>query len=184
LPVLADIKYTIWLIIGIIFFFNQEPLAGQIYTWTDKNGTLHLTDTLLPKSAEKVDVMRYTPRSGKDLGAVQQIQNYEKYNRLLKEAEDLVDRTTKQAAEARNKANIAEESAQEEQAKTIEQEAKVTRRRKQKLELIRQKAREVKAIEKSAEAQQQALNAEKLKQQAEEQLKTLRQVIDQQRKSN
>jgi len=128
--------------------------------------------------------MRYTPRSDKNQGAVQQIQNYEKYDRLLKEAETLADRAAKQAAAAREKANMAEKFAQEEQAKTAELEAKVTMRKKHRLELSRQKAREAQAIEKSLEARQQALDADKLYQQAEEQVKIIRQAIYQLRKIN
>ena len=178
----VNVKLTVWVCIAITFFLNSASSAGQIYTWTDKNGTLHLTDTPPPESAQSVDVMHYSPRLDKEQEGVQQIRNYEKYDRILKEAEALADRTGKQAAAAGEKANLAEKAAQEERTKTSELEAQVTKRKKHQLELSRQKDLEARAVEKAAAAQQQALEAEKLYQQAEEQLKTLRQAIDRQRR--
>lgn len=54
-----------YLILGIslslIFSANAALSADQIYTWTDENGNLHITQTPPPKHAKLDNVMTYKP---------------------------------------------------------------------------------------------------------------------------
>jgi len=54
-----------YLILGIslslIFSANAALSADQIYTWTDENGNLHITQTPPPKHAKLDNVVTYKP---------------------------------------------------------------------------------------------------------------------------
>ena len=54
-----------YLILGIslslIFLANAPLSADQIYTWTDENGNLHITQTPPPEHAKLNNVMTYKP---------------------------------------------------------------------------------------------------------------------------
>ena len=49
--------------VGLIFQSASGLLAGSIYTWTDKNGAVHITETPPPPGAAVEDVMSTPPES-------------------------------------------------------------------------------------------------------------------------
>lgn len=53
--------------IGIIlsFFMTAELAADTVYTWTDENGKLHITQDPPPKRAKLKDTMDYEPQPAK-----------------------------------------------------------------------------------------------------------------------
>ena len=60
-----------YLILGIslclIFLANAPLSADQIYTWTDENGNLHITQTPPPEHAKLNNVMTYKPLPGRQV---------------------------------------------------------------------------------------------------------------------
>ena len=57
-------KYLSWgLFLGLLFFVNPNLSADKLYTWTDENGTLHITEDPPPKKAKTKDVMSYRPQT-------------------------------------------------------------------------------------------------------------------------
>ena len=53
----------------IVFFFaTTGPLsADKVYTWTDKDGNLHITDQPPPEGANVRNVIKYKPQSEKEV---------------------------------------------------------------------------------------------------------------------
>jgi hypothetical protein len=53
----------------IVFFFaTTGPLsADKVYTWTDKDGNVPITDQPPPQSANVRDVIKYKPKSEKEV---------------------------------------------------------------------------------------------------------------------
>jgi hypothetical protein len=47
--------------ISLIFLANAALSADKLYTWTDENGNLHITQNPPPKNAKLDDVMTYKP---------------------------------------------------------------------------------------------------------------------------
>lgn len=55
-------------IIVIFFFATTGPLsADKVYTWTDKDGNLHITDQPPPESAKVRSVTTYKPQPEKEV---------------------------------------------------------------------------------------------------------------------
>ena len=47
----------------LLFFANTEIFADQVYTWTDKDGNMHITAEPPPRNAKIKDVIEYEPRA-------------------------------------------------------------------------------------------------------------------------
>jgi Domain of unknown function (DUF4124) len=47
----------------LLFFANTNLSADKLYTWTDGNGILHITENPPPKNAKTKDVMTYQPQT-------------------------------------------------------------------------------------------------------------------------
>ena len=59
-------KYFITGIVVILsFFMTAELTADKVYTWTDENGNLHITQDPPPKKARLKETMDYQPRPAK-----------------------------------------------------------------------------------------------------------------------
>jgi len=86
--------------------------AQRLYTWTDENGILHITDQPPPDWAEVIDVETYKERTPAELEAIERIKNKEQreFDRYLQRENE---------REAALKARKADEDAQKarEQAK-------------------------------------------------------------------
>ncbi len=95
---------TLAAILAFLLTFNAE--AGQVYTWTDEHGNLHITDYPPPKSAKIKDVMQYQEKSVDEKRAERKEQQEEAL-------EDLKEQQNRQIEEAKRKARQADERAQE-----------------------------------------------------------------------
>jgi hypothetical protein len=168
-------------VIGIIavwaVFFVSASHAGQLFTWTDEKGNLHITDTPPPESARTMDAIQYTPRPDRDLGAVQKLREHERKTQVLEDAKMRVRTTAQQAAEALKNAQDAQEAADQEQAKTQEMIRKATKRKKDVLEVDRQKEMEARTVALAEEAWRQAAAAEALAREAQDQLDLLQNAL-------
>jgi Domain of unknown function (DUF4124) len=51
------------LLLVLLFFVNTNLSADKLYTWTDANGNLHITENPPPKNAKTQDVMTYQPQT-------------------------------------------------------------------------------------------------------------------------
>ena len=49
-------------ILVLILLANSELSADQVYTWTDKDGNMHITAEPPPQNARVKDVIKYEPR--------------------------------------------------------------------------------------------------------------------------
>lgn len=57
-------KYLLWgMFLGLLFFVTPNLSADKLYTWTDENGNLHITEDPPPKNAKTNDVMTYRPQT-------------------------------------------------------------------------------------------------------------------------
>ena len=50
------------LILLLLCWANSEVFADQVYTWTDKDGNMHITAEPPPKNARIKDVLKYEPQ--------------------------------------------------------------------------------------------------------------------------
>ena len=101
-------KHPILLALAMIFLFvlTFDAEAGQVYTWTDEHGNLHITDSPPPKSAKIKDVIQYQQKSVDEKRAERKEQQEEAL-------EDLKEQQNRQIEEAKRKARQADERAQE-----------------------------------------------------------------------
>lgn len=140
--------------------FHSNLFAGQVYTWTDEKGNLHVTDTPPPSKSKIKDTLEYQEKSAADL---QELQNKKERRSREREQETRVDRVEaakKRAREADKAAQIAAE-----QADQITREVEVYVRRlgstKEKRKQFRKRIqREIQRAESAqARAKQAALDA-------------------------
>jgi Domain of unknown function (DUF4124) len=96
----------------LIFQFTSGLWADSIYTWTDKNGAVHITETPPPPGAAVEDVLRNPPESlnpvQPSLPQTQSVGNWE-----VQQAEQQARQAQEQLEAARQKAAEAEQEAQQ-----------------------------------------------------------------------
>ena len=102
-------------IIGSIFILVSMSYlpAAEIYTWTDKDGNMHITEHPPPKGAKLKEVTTYSDRP-----AAQESGDQDSHNSPITDAEGL--KKTKEDVAAQRKADIAFEEAQETGTKASE----------------------------------------------------------------
>jgi len=93
-------------IIIIFFFATTGPLsADKVYTWTDKDGNVHITDQPPPEGANVSNVTTYKPQSEKEVlknkRQQQMRENAEDRKRKLEEAQNAELKAQKAAEEAK-----------------------------------------------------------------------------------
>ncbi len=95
-------------ILGSIFIWVSASYlsAAEIYTWTDKDGNLHITEHPPPKGAKLKEVTTYSEKPG-----TQESGNQDSQNSQFTDAEDL--KKAKEDDAAQRKAAIAAEKAQD-----------------------------------------------------------------------
>jgi hypothetical protein len=91
----------------LLFCIFTAPLldAQKLYTWTDENGVLHITDHPPPQKAQLEEVVTYKERTPEELNAIER-----RKNKLRRELDQ--DFQEVQTREAQLKAKQAEEEAQ------------------------------------------------------------------------
>ena len=106
-----------YLFVGITFmvFFAAASglMADKVYTWTDENGNLHITEQPPPKNARVKDVIQYKPEAEKTIQQQEQREDLtdkalEKKRRLQEARQARAD-----AEKARQQAGAARVRAQE-----------------------------------------------------------------------
>jgi hypothetical protein len=109
-----SIKFIVLLgAVTFIFQSASDLWSGSIYTWTDKNGAVHITETPPPPGAAVEDVMRNPPESPAPVQPSppqppQSIGNWE-----VQQAEKQAQQAHEQLEAARQKAVEAERDAQQ-----------------------------------------------------------------------
>jgi len=107
-------KFFVATAVILFSLFTASLLGAQkLYTWTDQNGVLHITDHPPPQKARIEEVMTYKEPTPEELNAIQRRKN--KLRRELDQEEQ-----QQKAQDARLKAQEAEEEAQ----KSLEQAEK------------------------------------------------------------
>jgi prophage tail gpP-like protein len=100
-------------------FLNSGLIAGQVYTWTDKDGNLHVTDTPPPPKAEIKDTLEYQEKTFADIQEMQRRQE----DRAKQKSEEAVrrqaDKAAGQAAQADKDAQAAAQQAEEQYQKAL-----------------------------------------------------------------
>ena len=150
--------------------FTASLLGAQkLYTWTDENGALHITDQPPPQKAQLEEVVTYKERTPEELNAIER-----RKNKLRRELDQ--DFQQVKTREAQLKAKQAEEEAQKtlEQAEEEYEENKAyidkLGNRKWKRKKFRKKIDRIKkeTEESYAEAKSAAERAEEAKKKAEQ----------------
>jgi hypothetical protein len=105
-------------ILSIVFLTTaigvSSPHAQQIYTWTDENGVMHMSDQAPPQGVEVDEVLKYSEKTPREQQAIeqkieQQRQRLERQNRI-----DAAQRAELEARRAEEKARQARAKAEAE----------------------------------------------------------------------
>jgi hypothetical protein len=162
-------KYFIATTILLFSLFTASLLGAQkLYTWTDENGVLHITDHPPPQKAQLEEVVTYKERTPEELNAIER-----RKNKLRRELDQDFQQVKTQ--EAQLKAKQAEEEAKKarEQAEKEYEENKAyidkLSNRKWKRKKFRKKIDRLKkeTEESYSEAKSAAERAEEAKKKAE-----------------
>jgi hypothetical protein len=97
--------------VSIIFQSASGLRAGSIYTWTDKNGAVHITETPPPPGAAVEDAMSNPPEAPPPPGPPQPPQSIGTWE--VQQAEQQARQAQEQLEAARRKAAEAEREAQQ-----------------------------------------------------------------------
>jgi hypothetical protein len=99
-------KYFIATTIMLFSLLTASLLGAQkLYTWTDENGVLHITDHPLPQRAQVEEVVTYKERTPEELNAIER-----RKKKLRRELDQ--DYQQVKTREAQQKAKQAEKEAQ------------------------------------------------------------------------
>jgi hypothetical protein len=111
------------IVAGIMLLCSTvQAQAGKVYTWTDKDGIIHITDQPPPATARAVDVIPYqeqTPAQAEEKAAAHSQQNtpddYQAVDRRRQDLREQIirDDLRRDAEAARRRAREAEKRAQE-----------------------------------------------------------------------
>jgi hypothetical protein len=92
---------------------NSEVFADQVYTWTDKDGNMHITAEPPPKNAQVKDIIEYEPPPDKTVPDTEQRRHSEAETASSEPESDEVRQARKEAEKAREEAEIASAKAEE-----------------------------------------------------------------------
>jgi len=156
----------------LLFFSNSEVLADRVYTWTDKDGNMHITAEPPPQNARIKDIIKYEPRPDETVPDPEPHRDSEAATAPGKPESDEVRQTRAKAEKARKEAEMAGAKA-EEVTKTAEKYIKTHNRneymRRAHKYKIRKAADDAKAAQEQARiAEEKAIEAEKKAKLAEE----------------
>jgi len=167
--------FLICVVIAGLFAASAGPRAAEVYTWTDENGNLHITQDPPPKKAKLKDTMTYQPQSAvKDLETERRQKAGDEAAAEKQKSDELLKARAK-AEQARREAEIAAGKAEE--AARMAKEYIETHNRNQYMRRAYQyqmekAAEDAKAAQERAKvAEERAIEAEKKAKVAEEQAK-------------
>jgi len=103
------------LIIGILLagFLSSGLIAGQVYTWTDETGNLHVTDTPPPPKAKVKDTLEYQEKNAAEIQELNQRQGIRQDQKRGESVRRQADAAAKRAAKADQEAQEAGQKAAE-----------------------------------------------------------------------
>ena len=162
-------KYILTATILLVIVLSVSSTDAQkIYTWTDENGVLHITEQPPPEKAKVEDVMTFKERSPEELEAIQRKKNnirreFEKQEQLDREqdAQLKAEQADKQAKEAKEEAE-KEYEYNKEYIKRLSSTKRKRRQFRKKIERLKNDSEES-----FAEAEEAAKRAEEAKAGAE-----------------
>jgi hypothetical protein len=149
----------------LFVFANTEVFADQVYTWTDKDGNMHITAEPPPQNARVKDVLQYEPRPDQNTPDAEPKEDAESEATTEKPVPDYVLRAREKAEKAKKEAEIARAEA-EEKTKAAEKYIETHNRneymRRAYKYKMRKAAEEANAAKEQARiAQEKAIEAEK-----------------------
>ena len=97
----------------LLFFANTEVFADQVYTWTDKDGNMHITAEPPPRNARIKDVIEYESRADETVSDAEQDRDSEARVAPGEQESDEVRRARATAKKARQEADTARDKAEE-----------------------------------------------------------------------
>ena len=156
----------------LLFFANAEVFADQVYTWTDKDGNIHITAEPPPKNARVKDVLKYEPQPDEPVTDSEQRRDSQAEAAPGKPESDEVRQARTKAEKARKEAEIAKAKAEEvtkAAEKYIETHNRNEYMRRAHKYKMRKAADDAKAAQEQARiAEEKAIEAEKKAKLAEE----------------
>lgn len=116
-----SMSYVNLVIIAIVVFMCPASLsAGKVYTWTDANDNVHITDEPPPENAEVQNVINYKPQPENEVMKDQRRQEMQEEtaerkqkNQEAKKAEQEAQKAAEDARMAREKADAVVKDANE-----------------------------------------------------------------------
>ena len=100
-------------IIVILLVLISRIDAGQVYTWTDEKGNLHITDSPPPSNAKIEDVMRVKKKPAAELENEQLRQEQEEAENKNEEKQQEIEKAKREARQAEKRAQEAVAQAEE-----------------------------------------------------------------------
>ena len=97
----------------IFCWINSEVFADQVYTWTDKDGNMHITAEPPPKNARVKDILKYAPQPDRTDSDTEQPGESEPAAAPGEPQSDEVRQARARAEKARKEAEIAKAKAEE-----------------------------------------------------------------------
>jgi hypothetical protein len=97
----------------LLFFANAEVFADQVYTWTDKEGNMHITAEPPPKNARVKDVLTYESQPDNAVSDTEQRRDSKAAAAPGKPESDEVRQARTKAEKAKKEAEIASAKAEE-----------------------------------------------------------------------
>lgn len=162
-------------IIIIFFFATTGPLsADKVYTWTDKDGNVHITDQPPPEGANVSNVTTYKPQSEKEVLENQRQQqmreNAVDRKRKLKEAQNAELKAQKAAEEAKIERDKADAAVKDANDYIDTHDRNQYMRRAHKYEMKKKSGEAEAAVDQANAAAEKARKAEEKAKRAEEEL--------------
>jgi hypothetical protein len=99
-------------VLGLIILTNSELFADKVYTWTDKDGNMHITAEPPPQDARVKDVIQYEPRPEQNTPDAEPERDVETESAADKPVPEDVLRARARAEKARQEAETARARAE------------------------------------------------------------------------
>jgi hypothetical protein len=152
-------------VLVLIVLANSELSADTVYTWTDKEGNIHITAEPPPQNARVKDVLQYEPRPVQNTPDAEPERDADTETTAEKPVPEYVTQARDSAEKARKEAEIAKAKAEEltkAAEKYIETHNRNEYMRRAHQYQMRKAAEEAKAAQEQARiAEEKAIEAEK-----------------------
>jgi len=173
-------RALMYIIPAVLLFSAHWAMAKTLYTWTDKDGVVHITETKPPSGTQQTDKLTYTPKPKKKTPQIETHKvNQQRALMLEYDARRKAQRLRREADNAKKEMDAAIQAANQMKAETdeyIQQWGIQARHRKSiKAKIDRKKEATNQAVATSEDHIKIATEAEKKAQAAEKELTDLMQ---------